>query len=121
MRYALADQLGVDAFHISKHDQLLQACFIPDIALGVRMRLPPFFCRNSKQRDVQHIRFVGVCITLPLRRHVRRDQHIFDRVGVYPVIDLCQRPVEVPAQRESAVLIIFQPLIILDDIQLEFS
>ena len=85
------------------------------------MRLPPFFCRDSKQRNVQHICFVGVCITLPLRRHVRRDQHIFDRVGVYPVIDLCQRPVEVPTQRETAVLVIFQPLIILDNIQFELG
>ena len=121
MRYALANQFGVDALQICKHDQLLQAGFISDVALGVRMRLPPFFCRNSKQRDVQHIRFVGVCITLPLRRHVRRDQHIFDRVGVYPVVDLCQRPVEVPAQRETAVLVIFQPLIILDNIQFELG
>lgn len=121
MRYALANQFGVDALQICKHDQLLQAGFISDVALGVQMRLPPFFCRDSKQRNIQHVCFVGVCITLPLRRHIWRDQHIFDRIGVYPVIDLCQCPVEVPAQRESAVLIIFQPLIILDDIQLEFS
>ena len=121
MRYALTNQFGVDAFHICKHDQLLQACFIPDIALGVRMRLPPFFCRNSKQRDVQHIRFVGVCITLPLRRHVWRDQHIFYRIGMYPVVDLCQRSIEIPAQRETAVLVIFQSLIILDNIQFELG
>ena len=107
MWYTLANQFGVDALQICKHDQLLQAGLVPDIALGVRMRLPPFFCRDSKQRNVQHIRFVGVCIALTLRRHVRWDQHIFDCVGVYPIIDLCQRSIEIPAQRETAVFIIF--------------
>ena len=121
MRYALANQFGVDALQICKHDQLLQAGFVPDIAFGVRMRLPPFFCRDSKQRNVQYIRFVGVCITLPLRGHVRRDQHIFDRIGVHPVVDFCQRPIEIPAQRETAVLIVFQPLIVLNNIQLELG
>ena len=55
------------AFHICKHNQLLQAGFVPDIAFRVRVRLPPFFCCDSKQRNVQHVRFVGVCIPKTLQ------------------------------------------------------
>ena len=39
---SLANQLRIDAFEISKNDQLLEACFISNISFGILMCLTPF-------------------------------------------------------------------------------
>ena len=39
---SLANQLRIDAFEISKNDQLLETCFISNISFGILMRLTPF-------------------------------------------------------------------------------
>lgn len=42
---------------------------------------------------------------LPLWSDVRRDQHVFDSIGMDTVIDFCQCPVEIPAKGKPAVFI----------------
>ena len=43
----------------------------------------------------------------------------FNRIGVNLVVDFRKQPFFVPLKRKPAILIIFQTLIILDDIELE--
>ena len=113
---SLANQLRIDAFKISKNDQLLQACFIPNISFGIRVCLVPFLCRDAEQCNIQHICFIGVGKALTLWGHIRRDQYIFDCIRVDTVIDFCKCPIQVPSQRKTAIFVILQALIVLDDI-----
>ena len=46
---ALPDQLRIDALQVCQNDQLLEACFITDIAWAVRVCLPPFLCSNTNR------------------------------------------------------------------------
>ena len=72
---SLANQLRIDAFKISKNDQLLEACFIPNISFGIR---------DAEQCNIQHICFIGVGKALTLWGHIRRDQYIFDCIRMLP-------------------------------------
>lgn len=81
---SLANQLRIDAFKISKNDQLLEACFIPNISFGIRVCLAPFLCRDAEQCNIQHICFIGVGKALTLWGHIRRDQYIFDCIRMVP-------------------------------------
>ena len=109
-------QLCIDTFKVCKDNQLLEACFVPNIPLGIRMCLTPLFRRNTEQGNVQHIRFIGIGETLALRCYVWRDQYIFDCIRVNTVIDFRKCPIQVPSQRKTAIFIILQTLIVLDDI-----
>ena len=67
------------------------------------------------------IGFVGIDERLGAGRYVFRNQVLLDGVGMDPVIDLGQLPVEVPAEgEEAAVFFALEPLVILDDVKLEF-
>jgi len=66
------------------------------------------------------IGFVGIDERLGAGRYVFRNQVLLDGVGMDPVIDLGQLPVEVPAEGEAAVFFALEPLVILDDVKLEF-
>ena len=81
---SLANQLRIDAFKISKNDQLLEACFIPNISFGIRVCLAPSLCRDAEQCNIQHICFIGVGKALTLWGHIRRDQYIFDCIRMLP-------------------------------------
>ena len=81
---SLANQLRIDAFKISKNDQVLEACFIPNISFGIQVCLAPFLCRDAEQCNIQHICFIGVGKALTLWGHIRRDQYIFDCIRMVP-------------------------------------
>ena len=56
---ALPDQLRIDALQVCQNDQLLEACFITDIAWAVRVCLPPFLCSNTEQGHIQSVCLAG--------------------------------------------------------------
>ena len=70
-----------------------------------RVCLPPFFCCDAEQCYIQDISLAGIGKALPLWSDVRRDQHVFDSIGMDTVIDFCQCPVEIPAKGKPAVFI----------------
>ena len=56
---ALPDQLRIDALQVRQNDQLLETCFITDIAWAVRVCLPPFLCSNTEQGHIQSVCLAG--------------------------------------------------------------
>lgn len=67
------------------------------------MLVPPHAGGLAEQRHVEDIGFVGIDERLGSGRYVFRNQVLLDGVGMNPVIDLGQLPVEVPAEGEAAV------------------
>ena len=67
---ALPDQLRIDALRVCQNDQLLEACFITDIAWAVRVCLPPFLCSNTEQGHVQSVCLAGTGKALTPPGHI---------------------------------------------------
>jgi len=74
----------------------------------------------TEERDVQQIRFARVSDGRLCGRDFGRNQVRLHCVGVDAIIQLRQRAVEVPRQREPAAFVLLEPLEFLDEIDLEF-
>lgn len=114
------DQYRVDAFEVRQYDQLLQRGGVAHVARLLGVGLPPLRGREAEQRYVEQVRLAGVDDADLRGRQARRDQTLFDGVGVNPVIDLGQRALEAPFQRGEAGFFILEALEFLDEINLEF-
>jgi hypothetical protein len=79
---------------------------ITHITFNAGIGVTPLLGGNTKQRNVQQVRFTGIdCIDLLWSQGVR-NQVLLDRVGVYQVIHLSQIAPDVPAQ--LLILLLFQ-------------
>ena len=85
--HPLADKYGVQIFQIGKAHELRNICVIPDIALQLRVTIPPLLCGHAKQSHVQDICFTGVNEGNLLGGEFRRDQVLLDGVGMDAIID----------------------------------
>ena len=114
------DELGIHAFHVREHKQLLDTRVIAGIAFQLGIGIAPLLRRVTKECDVEQIRLGRVSDGRLCGRDFRRDQMCLHRVGVDAIIQLGQRAVEIPREREPAVLVLLESLKFLDEIDFEF-
>ena len=119
LRQSHVNELGVHAFHIGEDEQLLDAGVIADVAFQLGVGITPLPRGLPKQRDVEQIRFGRLGDGRLRGRDLGRNQVRLHRVGVDAIIQLRQRAVEVPREREPAILVILEPLKFLDEVKLE--
>lgn len=96
---------------------------IPYIAFGLRILRPPLFGGHTEQGEIQNISFGR--INQPGRFALcqpGRNQRFFDGICMHRVSDFGEYPFEIPVQRILPVLqlLFFQPLKLLDKVQLEY-
>ena len=116
-----ADELGVHALDVGQHQQLLDGRVIAHVAVQRRVGLPPLFGRQTEQRDVQHVGLVRIGDADLLGGQRGGYQVIPDGVRVDSIVQLGQRAVEVPGERQAPVLVLLEPLEFLDQEELELD
>ena len=52
-----ADEMSVEVFKVGEADELRDVGIIPDIALFVRVAVPPFFCGTPEECHIEEIGF----------------------------------------------------------------
>ena len=83
------------------------------------MAVAPLFGGHAEQGHVQDIRLGGVNQVYLAWSQFRRDQVLFDGVGVNPVVDLGKIAPDVPA--ELFAFLFLEPLELLDQVELELD
>lgn len=92
---------------------------VAHVALNPRVRVAPLLRCLAKEGNVEEVGLVGVGEPGLSRSDRGRDQMGFDRIGVDTIVQLGERAVEVPRQREAAVLVLLQPLEFPDEVDFE--
>jgi hypothetical protein len=118
---ALANEHGVEAFEVGEDDELLEGCVVADVALGFGMGVAPLLGGLAEEGDVEQVGLAGVNEVGLGLGDSGRDKRLFDGVGVDAVVDLGQRPLEVPAGLQAVVLLVLEALKFLNQVQLEFD
>ena len=118
---SLTDQHGVEAFEIGQDDELLQRGVVTEIALGVGVGVAPLPGGLAKEGHVQQVSLVGIDETGLGLGDGRRNECFLDGIGMDAVVDLGQGALEVPAKLEAGVFFFFEPLELLDEIELELD
>lgn len=116
----LADEHGVEAFEIGKDDKLFERSVVANVAFGVGMRIAPLLRGLTEEGDIEQVGLVGIDEHGLLFRDGRRDELLFDRVGVDAVIDFGQCALEVPIELEAVVFLVLEALEFLDEVEFEF-
>ena len=96
------DALCVHGLNIGEHEQLFDTGMIAELAFKVGMSVAPLLGSLS----------LG---------DLGGDELIFDRISVDAVVDFRKRAVEVPAEREALVLVVFEALEVFDRIELKLD
>lgn len=116
----LFQQEGIDGLQIGHDQQLLNGGVVPHIAFAFGIFGPPLLGGFAEQGHIQDIRFIGIDKALLILGKLRRNQILFDGIGVNPVVRACQDSLHVPSQGQPVTFVPFEPLVVLDDIELEF-
>lgn len=99
-------------------DKLRNIGVIPDIPFFIRVAVAPFFCGEPEESHVEKIGF-GCVHPVDLGRvELFRDQVLFDRVRMNPVIDLREVTPDIPSKLFS--FLILESLEFLDEVEFEF-
>lgn len=117
----LADENGIEALEICEDDKLLKRSMVADVAFGIGMSIAPLLGGLSEQRDIKQIGFVGIdkrCLGLG---ECRRQECFFDGVGVDAVVNLCEGPLEVPAELEAVVFVVLEAAKFFDQIDFKLG
>lgn len=116
LRNLMLNQICIHVFKVCQNQQLLNSCIIPNISLLFRVLMPPLFCSNTKERNIQNICLICIYITLLVAGQLRRKQILFDCIGMYPVVCTSQKALDRPIQHLTMSFVTFQSLVITDDI-----
>lgn len=81
------------------------------------MGIAPFKCRHAEEGDVQYVCLAGIYAACLLRRHFRRNEILLDGIRVDMVVYFREFSLGRPSQQ--SLFLLFQPLELLDKIQLE--
>jgi hypothetical protein len=121
LRQRHMDQFGVHALDVGQHQQLLDAGVIPHIAVQLGIGLAPLAGGLAEQGDIEQVCFAGIGDGGLSGCDGGGNQMRLDGVGVDAVIQLGQRAVEVPCQRQATIFVFFEPLEFLYEVELEFN
>lgn len=119
LRQAHVDELGVHAFEVGQHEQLLDSGVFAHVAFERRVGVAPLARGLAEKSDIEQVGFVGVGDGGLSGRDLGWDEVRLHRVGVDTIIELGKGAVEIPGEGKAAVFIILEPLEFLDEINLE--
>jgi len=119
LRQSLANENGVEAFEVRKHDQLLKRGMIADVALGIGMGITPLLGGAAEEGDIQQVGLAGIDDGGLRLGDGGRNERFLDRIGVDAVVDLGQVAANVPAQLLGLGFFEAQPLKFFDEVELE--
>jgi hypothetical protein len=119
LRQPHVDQFGIHGFEVGQHEELLDGGMVAHVAVEFGIRFAPEFRGQPEQGDIEQIGLVGVDDRRLRRGHGRRDEAFLDGIGVDAVVELGEGAVEVPGQREAAVLVLLEALEFLDEVELK--
>ena len=108
-------------FKVCKHKKLFYSRMISHISTKLGVILAPLGGGHSKQSNVQHVCFIGIYKALLVCRYLRRNKIFLYGFRMKLIIGFGKQPFYIPVQSEPVSFIGFKPLIVLDDIQLEFG
>ena len=111
------DKFGVHTLDIGEHQQLLDAGIFTQVAFKFWVGVAPLPGGHAEECYVQHVRLVCIDNRRLYRGNGGGNDVSFDRVGVNPVVQLRERAIEVPREREPAVLVFLEALELLNQIQ----
>ena len=120
LRLALLNEEGIHRFKVDQDEQLLDRSVITHVALEFWMLSAPLLGGHSEQRYIQNIGFVSIDKALLFFRQFRWNEVCFDSISMNTVIRFGKNAIYTPVQRKTVVFIIFQTLVIFDDIEFEF-
>ena len=90
---------------------------IADVAFLARMSVAPLFGGRAEERRVQDIGFGSVNDVDLLFGQLRRDEVLFNGVGMNSVVDFGQIAADIPAELLS--LLFLEPLKLFDEVKFE--
>ena len=115
------DELGVQAFDVGEHEQLLDGGVVAHVAVELGVGVAPLFGGLAEEGDVEQVGLAGVGDGGLRGRDLGRDEVRLDGVGVDAVVELGEGAVEIPGEREAAVLVVLEALEFLDEVELELD
>ena len=121
LRQSQVKEFGVHAFHVCQDEQLLDARVIANVAFQFGIGVTPLPGGVAKEGDVQQIRFRRVGDGCLRGCDEGGDEMRLHRVRVDAVIQLRKRAVEIPREREAAILVFLEALEFLDEIKPELD
>lgn len=121
LRQGHVDELGVHAFDVGEHEQLLDGGVVAHVAFELGIRIAPLPGGLAEEGDIEQVGFVGVGGGGLGGGDLGRDEVGFHRVGVDAVVQLGQGAVEVPGEGEAAIFVVLEALEFLDEVYFEFG
>ena len=79
------------------------------------------FCGLAEEGDVEQVGFIGTDERGLRLGNERRNECLFDGVGVDGVVDLGEGPLELPTEFETVVFVVLEALEFLDEVEFEFG
>ena len=119
LRQSLANEDGVEAFEVRKHDQLLKRGVVADVALGIGMSITPLLGGLAEEGDIQQVGLAGIDDGGLRLGNGGRNERFLDRIGVDAVVDLREGALEVPIELQAVVFVVLEPLKFFDEVELE--
>lgn len=121
LRKVHVDEFSVHPLDVGEHEQLLHGGVVAHVAVELGICVAPLFRGQTEESHVQQVGFAGVGDGRLRLRDFRWDKMLANSVGMDAVVELGQGAVEVPCERESAVLVFLEALELLDEVELELN
>ena len=103
---------------LDKADKLGDIGIVAYIAFFPRIGFPPLLGGHAEQSDIHDIGLAGIDVVDLCRGQLGGNQVFLNGVCVDAIVNLCQIPLDVPA--ELLLLLLLESLKLLDQIKLEF-
>ena len=116
LRQAHFDEFCIQTLNVRQHQKLLDGSAIPHIAFESGTGVAPLFGSLAKQSDVEKISFAGVGTSRLRSAHHSGDEVRLNRLGMDPVVEFGQRPVEIPRDGKTPVLVFLETLEVLNQV-----
>lgn len=121
LRKGHVNELGIHVLDVGEDEELFEAGMIAHVAVLAGIGVSPLPGGLAEEGNVEEIGLVGVGKGGLLRCDFGGDQMGLDGVGVEPVVDLGEGAVEIPREREAAVLVLLEALEFLDEVDFELG
>jgi hypothetical protein len=115
------DELGVHAFQVGQHEKLFNRGVVAHVAVERGVLIPPLFGSPAEEGDIQEVCLTCVRDCSLGGGDFRRNEVLFDGIGVDAVVELREGAVKIPGQRETAAFVVFEALEFLDEVKLKLG